>query len=531
MKNVLFKNSPVYVPKIVHSITDDFRVQQAQDQVLNIGIIGGGMSGLYAAALLKNHGHNILIFESDNRTGGRVYTHRFNDEPYQYFEAGAMRFPNVSAQKKVFDVIEELNQCIAVRDKIDVIDFPLEDADSNFVFVNRAVNQNGSLITVNQANSNPSLLKFRLEPDLENKTAIELLDTVIGKWRDALRVDFEKAFKELFAYDDYLFRSYLTLVAKWDETTINYCETMTSTTGQYENAFVEICIEYMDFTTAAWKTIDNGMDHLPNALADVIGREYISLTTRVIEIENLENGSVKVYYQNEQNTVIKSATFDAVLAAVPSASLRLIQKPEWSILKEDAIRSSHFEPLYKIGLRFKKRFWEMDTDRFRASFGGQSVTDLPSRWFVYPPFDLHGEGPGTMQLYAWMSDAAIMATVDPTERERIALRDLQTVYININISELFIESYQAMWAEKWPAGDAMFYPGQFKNYFNSLRTPEGNVFFAGEHLSEHHTWIVGAMESAEIAVGQIIGQQVGEFRCPDTNDEYRVVGQASSCHP
>ena len=52
-------------------------------------------------------------------------------------------------------------------------------------------------------------------------------------------------------------------------------------------------------------------------------------------------------------------TFDKVVLAIPPAALKMIvSRPHWSPQKEMAIRSTHFEALYKMGLRFKYRFWE-----------------------------------------------------------------------------------------------------------------------------------------------------------------------------
>jgi len=84
-----------------------------------VGIVGGGMAGLYSALLLRNFGIPVKIFEAENRVGGRVYTHRFSDKEYQYFEGGAMRLPDVPWQKPVFDLIDYLNKRMPQASRIE----------------------------------------------------------------------------------------------------------------------------------------------------------------------------------------------------------------------------------------------------------------------------------------------------------------------------------------------------------------------------------------------------------------------------
>jgi monoamine oxidase len=467
---------------------------------LSVGIVGGGIAGLYAALCLQAQGVTVHVFESNPaRMGGRVYTHRFDTQPNQYFEAGAMRLPDVAEQVPVFTLIEYLNgRAPSPAERITTIPYVLYVNQGNLVFVNRQFGPGGEAMTVEYANTHPDELGFS-NADTEGKTAAQLLAEVIGPMQKLLEEDFEKGFAEIVKYDDFSFRAYLTLIAGWPDGKINYVEAMTSQTNQFENSFTELMIENMDFSQATWKTIANGMDRLPNLMATLVGQENITMGAHVTAISEEPSGGVSISLGDGRGTV----SFDKVLMALPPAALRMIETPLWRPVKSHAIRALHFEPLYKIGLRFKTRFWE---NVKRPAHGGQSITDLPSRWFVYPSYGLGEDGPGVLLLYSWMTDAAGWLPQDEDDRVRIALRDLQTVYRGqVNVQEQFLEAFAVNWAAEEPTGDAMFFPGQFKNLFNIAREPERNVYFAGEHLSVHHTWIVGAIDSALLACQQILG--------------------------
>jgi len=71
---------------------------------LRVGVVGAGMAGLYSAMLVQKNfpGAQVKIFEASNRVGGIVHTHRFSSEPYDYFEAGAMRLPKIESHQPVF---------------------------------------------------------------------------------------------------------------------------------------------------------------------------------------------------------------------------------------------------------------------------------------------------------------------------------------------------------------------------------------------------------------------------------------------
>jgi monoamine oxidase len=466
---------------------------------LEVGIVGAGMAGLYAALLLQSVGAAVHVFEADpTRLGGRVYTHRFAEQDNQYFEAGAMRLPHIPEQQPVFDLIDWLDERVAPDRRVETIPYVLYDDSGNRVFVNGRRRPDGGVMSVDYANAHPEELGFPLAPADQRKTASELLDEELGPFLKLLEDDFERGFREIVAYDNFSLHAYLAQVAGWSEDKINYVETMTSQTNQFQHSFTELLIENMDFSTAGWRTIVHGMDRLPSACGDVIGAQNITFGAAVHQLEQLPDGRVAIHHV----AASEPAVFDRVIAAVPPAALRMCQTPRWSPTKEHAVRALHFEPLYKIGMRFRTRFWEQVANPSR---GGQSITDLPSRWFVYPSYGIGDDGPGVLLLYAWMTDAAGWSPQSEDDRVRLALRDLDAVYGGeVDVHDLFIEAFDVAWASEWATGDAMFFPGQFRQLFNAARLPEGSIYFAGEHLSVHHTWIVGALDSALLACQQLL---------------------------
>ena len=141
---------------------------------INVGIIGAGMSGLYAGLLLKKNSVPFHIFErSIDRVGGRVYTYREAFGPgagdNQYFEAGAMRLPCFPFQDPIFELISYLNEVLVDNpDKhIELIDYIFGCEEGNLVYMN------GNRMTLKYANEHPERLGFvNLKPEDEKKTCI-----------------------------------------------------------------------------------------------------------------------------------------------------------------------------------------------------------------------------------------------------------------------------------------------------------------------------------------------------------------------
>ncbi|KAH1806433.1 hypothetical protein KXX27_009234, partial [Aspergillus fumigatus] len=70
-------------------------------------------------------------------------------------------------------------------------------------------------------------------------------------------------------------------------------------------------------------------------------------------------------------------------------------------------------------------------------------------------------------------------------------RDILEFYADTSVSipDELIEAFDVYWSQESATGDAI---------------AEGNVYFAGEHLSRHHTWIAGALDSAIQTVADML---------------------------
>ncbi|TFY78836.1 hypothetical protein EWM64_g5173 [Hericium alpestre] len=412
-----------------------------------------------------------------------------------------MRIPRSSFHESVFSLIDHLNSSDVAKlpedKRIRLMPYRL-NSPGNRLFIN-GTRGDGCAVWA----TTPSSLGWAVPQEFD-RSAHDLIMGAIGPLVQGLRDNFDIGFERLLEFDGYTFRHYLESVAGWPSAVVDFVETVTSQSNQFTLSTVEMVMQFMDFDTKEWSTIEDGMDRLPLAMAHIVGLEHITFGARVTGFTHMDHGRISVRASGYLGKI--EATYDNIIFAIPPAALKMIaDRPSWSIQKELAIRSMHFEPLYKMGLRFKTRFWERVKAPLQSSFGGQSTTDLPIRWVVYPSYGLGDDGPGVLLLYSWMTDAAAWLPLPETERRELALHCLAKLYDGVNVYDELIETFDVAWTTRNATGDAMFLPGQFTSQFEAARRPEGNVYFAGEHLSRHHTWISGALESALESVRGILG--------------------------
>lgn len=241
---------------------------------LPIGIIGAGASGLYAAMILQDLGIDYEILESNNRIGGRIYTHRFNgkdgyDAPintparYDYFDVGAMRFPRIPFSDRLFDLFEN---------RLDMGDLLIEyklSSDNTFQYYNTRPPVRATpapevdYFHVSQANAGTVPDRYLTQGPSDwagdvykyYKDLFGKIDQVPPEKR---RAAFQAAWNTLTKQDHHSTRGYMlstinepledgspslpSSLRPFPPSVVEWIETFDSATGLYDEAFVESVI-------------------------------------------------------------------------------------------------------------------------------------------------------------------------------------------------------------------------------------------------------------------------------------------------
>ena len=481
---------------------------------LSVGIVGGGMAGLYSALLLQKHipGVKLKIFEASDRVGGCVYTQKFSSEPHQYFDTGAMRIPETESHKPVFTLIEHLNQTFP-DDPIMLREYIYSCPEGNRVFFNSTKQKDGRIMSAKYANEHCSELGFPIEADLlDSDKAGKLLYDALTPVVAAFEADFNTA---LNRYGHITLFDYLSREEGWSQQKIRYVEAMVGHTNEFRRELVFEVLSLRRFgDIASWQTIDGGMSLLP---------EYCARALRINDVNILLNSKVEaikqdkwchIGYRSSDAKDLIYESFDAIILAIPPPHIRKIpERPNWGPDLECALRTGYFRDASKMMLRFKTRFWERPDLQLPPSQGGASLTDLPIREVMYPSHGIGDPGKGVLCFYQKGHDAEMIILLTKMERVKLALQNLQAIYPEVNIAEEYAggtdcddtETFldEAI-CQDWPIAAVFYYPGDFLSVYRTLVTPRDSVYFAGSHLSPNSFWIVGALESAKRAVQQLM---------------------------
>ncbi|KAA1473465.1 FAD/NAD(P)-binding domain-containing protein [Dentipellis sp. KUC8613] len=504
--------------------------------VLQVAVIGGGIAGLYAALLLQREGHHVHVFEASERVGGRVYTYHFTDEKNQFFDAGAMVLPPTRAYNTV------------IQKLIDYVNtHPSLPANMLVTKLKEKMNYSGVRTLANgqindwysRGNLTPSMVGWPVPAGWENQSVNDRMTNATGDYVEGLFRDFDATFSSLLPLDVQFgsFRSWIRTKRGndegWPDAFIDFVETILFETNAFDLSCVEIIVRQMYLVPSpGWSLIEGGMGRLPDAMAEVLGWDNITLGAYVKGLE--PRGDKVIVTAAGYNGEVKG-TFAKVVVAVPPAALVMIaDRPRWQPDKETALRAMNVEPVYRMGMRFKTRWWDRRWVYSKSDGSdtmGEAVADIPVRFVMFPPVvDEQNlkDRPGTIVISASGPDAQAWAPLAPTMRRSQAIHCLKKIINDskIDILEELIDTFDVVWSNRSANGTTAFLPGQFERSLPAAKRAEGNIYFAGEHLSHHHGWIMGAAQSALDVVREVLANS--DLASLSQNDNKAVEGAGSA---
>jgi monoamine oxidase len=486
----------------------------------NVTILGAGIAGLAAAYELEKLGHTVRIFEGSHRIGGRVWTHRFNDNTYG--ELGAMRIPSEHDYTLHYtkEMGLDLRKFISAHQNLECY-YDIRDTQI------RMKDAPAHLYSKFQLSSKQK--EDEKAPDMFGRTISDVFDSLSDEEKASLLTG-DLDTDRLRDLDRLSLGEFLRIHAGYDASEL--IGISTSLESFFDRATTMLLREAIADPGETLYEIIGGMDLLPSKLEEKI-RGPINLNTQVIGIHKKENESIHITIsKNDNSPSVEECDF--VICTLPFTMLRRINiSPAFSPEKMLAIRNLGYSSSTKVLLHCSQRFWETKYN----IIGGASQTDQLIRAIYYPSdnaeekeiispsqrystlysgqrsnifkpkSDEISRGPGVLLgSYTWGHDARTMGSLNDNDRKNIAIRMISRFHPEITEKGMVDDHVSMFWdAYRWSAGSFSFlFPGQQTTLYKHAIQPEGNIHFAGEHCSLYNAWIQGALVSALRAVEEIV---------------------------
>lgn len=227
----------------------------------------------------------------------------------------------------------------------------------------------------------------------------------------------------------------------------------------------------------------DGTSRLPEALAARL-KDKITYDAPVQAIRQTANG-VAVGYTDKSGKA-HALNADYCVCALPLTILAKIDS-DFSEERKKIFASTSYSAAGKMGLQFRRRFWEEDDQ----IFGGASKTDMDIAQIVYPSSGYLTKKGVLVGYYLQGQSGRPIGDRTPAEREAIALEQGSRIHPQYRAE--FENSFSVAWHRvKWTYGSWSNLSAPDRRV---LSEPEGRTHFAGDHMNMN-AWMQGAFESA-----------------------------------
>lgn len=432
-----------------------------------ITILGGGIAGLYAAYRLKKAGIVAPIYEAHSRTGGRVMTGQNFVAKGITTEIGGEFID--SSHKELLDLCQEFG-------------FTLLDMQSpsevNLVKTDYFID--------GQRRTNPEIIEgFRNYPQvLKDMLAVEKADPIRYSQLDKYSIDEYLHSVGMTGWLANLLKTSFTSELGLD-TDIQNCITML---GMISLDFDKNKFEIYGDSDERYKVI-GGNDKIVKELAKRVENQIN--VDYVVEKISRPGNNYKVFFENGQ-----SIESDIIILTLPFTALRNVKLDfEMPKMKRKCINELDYGTQSKLFFGFKERFWRDN------NFSGYVLSDKVHNGWDSSQMQTNNQGNGSYTLFMGGKRGF---ELNAGQGDKYLL-ELEGIYKGAKENYITHNAYN--WAQNPFAGGAYscYKPNQMTTIAGWESKPVDNVYFAGEHCSEHFGgYMYGALETSKKVVESIL---------------------------
>ncbi len=470
---------------------------EPHDDVLDVAILGSGISGLNCANHLLNSGLNFRVFEADRRAGGRILTH-YNDP------LGIGVYPEFGGD--FIDSNHEDMLALAREFNLGLVDLIEEQEEHKWIkdiyfFDGRRISEKEIIKEFKKIAPKIAHDAKSLGEAYDTEAAVKLDHTPLADYIESLPC--AKWLKELF-------------VAAWvaeygldcsELSTLNMLDMIDTDTEEGFYIFGDSDERYR---------IEGGNTKVIEGLISKIGADRIQLNYEVQSIEETEESTYKIGFKNE-----KSIKARAVVCTLPFTILRNLdlKLKNVSPLKQKCIDELGYGKNTKLVLAYDGQPWR---NKKSNAMGYLFTNDMTNGWDGSVNRQ-KGSSHGAYVAYFGgefsqkLSDESFKnALAPPTHSWRTELPEPTVNGFVTELDRIFPHSKEKYlnkhifvnWIE-YPyvkASYSCYKTGQWTSIAGLEMEPIGNFFFAGEHCSElFQGFMNGGAET-----GRVVAQRVKE---------------------
>jgi monoamine oxidase len=262
--------------------------------------------------------------------------------------------------------------------------------------------------------------------------------------------------------------------------------------------------DILDMQTALFQPV-GGMGRIGEAFGRELG-SLVRYNAKVTQVVQDATGVTVTYVDSRTSKEPQTARADWCLCTIPLSILAQIPMNVGPALAA-AISAVPYASAIKVGLQFKRRFWEQD-DRI---YGGITYTDLPIMNIAYPNTGFLSGGKGVLLgAYIWGMNAMQFTAMAPAERVRRVLD------YGSQIHPQYHKEFDNGVAVAWHRSPltmgcfGMWNEETRTQHYDNLCQIDGRIALAGEHASFLGGWQEGAVTSSMDAITRLHQRAVAQ---------------------